>query len=247
MRALDGSRLKVVRAEEHLNSFKTEIRSYLDTQPYEVVREQGNNTWTVVVRLKEKPPIRLGTIFGDCLNNLRAALDYIAWQLASRYSPKQLIVGHDRPSFPIYIDAKKYSAQGLSKYGVPAQAVDEIERVQPYHTGYELLGLLHALVNEDKHRLPLLTLAHASANELEIRTPQGRIIGSGGLTTLTTPAFSLTAEDATSGDDVEVNAQVTVFVTLQNVAMPRAPIDRTLELIVKCVADVIPRFEPFLA
>jgi hypothetical protein len=44
---------------------------------------------------------------------------------------------------------------------------------------------------------------------------------------------------------VKVDGQVTVFVALQNVAMPFAPVDRTLEQVVKCVADIVPRFEKF--
>ena len=40
--------------------------------------------------------------------------------------------------------------------------------------------------------------------------------------------------------------KVTLHVTLQDVSTPREPVDRTLEQIIKTVANVIPRFDPFL-
>src|SRR5690348_6278202 len=37
---LDGARLKVVRAQEHLDALKAEIRMYLDEQPHQIIRSE---------------------------------------------------------------------------------------------------------------------------------------------------------------------------------------------------------------
>jgi hypothetical protein len=48
-----------------------------------------------------------------------------------------------------------------------------------------------------------------------------------------------------SASDVYVDGQATVFITLQDPSMPQEPIDGLAAKAVKCVADIIPRFEPF--
>jgi hypothetical protein len=42
---------------------------------------------------------------------------------------------------------------------------------------------------------------------------------------------------------VKVDGKVAVFVALQNAPAPLAPVERTLEQIVKCVAGIVPRFD----
>ena len=44
---------------------------------------------------------------------------------------------------------------------------------------------------------------------------------------------------------VKVNGQVTVFVSLKDSPMPNEPVERKLEQIIKCVADIVPRFDGF--
>src|SRR5690242_12983375 len=94
MKPLDGARLKVVRAQEHLDSFKAESCRYLDEQPHEI-RSQFQGDGQALPHLDfSAPPHRLSVIIGDCVTNCRAALDYIAWELVKHYftgtlTPKQ--------------------------------------------------------------------------------------------------------------------------------------------------------------
>jgi len=44
----------------------------------------------------------------------------------------------------------------------------------------------------------------------------------------------------------KVNTQATVCVTWQDTFMPPEPVERTLEDFVKIVADIVPRFDPFV-
>jgi hypothetical protein len=155
-----------------LESLKAEIGRYLDTRPYEFPTERDGGVLTArPAIIKVEPPLRLGGIFGDCLGNLRASLDYIAWQLATRYSPKPLVFGKDNIYFPLAKDAAGFSGNSrpsLAKYSIPAAALDIVESVQPYQPGYDPLGLLHRLGNEDKHCLPLLTVAYADTASIEV-------------------------------------------------------------------------------
>lgn len=244
---LDGARFKIVRAQEHVNALKAEITMYLDQRPYEIPREKTGDApfWGPTITIL--PPLRLSAIIGDCVTNVRAALDYIIWELAARYfcPPFDETDFHDRriTSFPIskgaadrgYVDR----LNRLANRKLPAAAIDEIKAVQPYNRGYEPLWWLHTLVNTDKHRMLILTLSyvpffawwedehggiHPAAHWGPDRNPP-------------TGAELLA---------MRVKHQVNIFVTFQDVSMPREPVDRTLEQIIEAAANIIPRFEVFL-
>src|SRR5688572_25155006 len=84
---LDGARLKIIRAQEHLDSLKTHILMYLHELPYEFRPEKYGDLQEPIFMpiITTQPPVRLGTVIGDCVNNARAALDYVAWELATKY------------------------------------------------------------------------------------------------------------------------------------------------------------------
>jgi hypothetical protein len=44
---------------------------------------------------------------------------------------------------------------------------------------------------------------------------------------------------------VKVNGQTSIYVSIQNSPMPRVVVDKLLEQIIKCVANIIPLFDPF--
>src|SRR6202008_4862235 len=89
---LAGARLKIIRAEQHLRSLHDEIGAYLQTDPYKFPVEFDDDAGIMEPAvITHDPPLELGCIVGDCLGNLRASLDYIAWQLASKYSATPLV------------------------------------------------------------------------------------------------------------------------------------------------------------
>jgi hypothetical protein len=94
---LDGARLKIVRAQKHLDSLKDEISRYLDTHPYEFPTEhEGNVVAARPAIVSEPPPLELGCIAGDCFSNLRKSLDYIAWELLTLSLLTALFRGNER-------------------------------------------------------------------------------------------------------------------------------------------------------
>jgi hypothetical protein len=222
---LDGARFKIVRAKEHLDALKVEVGNYLNRPRNPVRNDYADGRTIFGLGIADPPPLRISAIAGDVLTNSRAPLDYIAYQLAVKFANFTLVPGRHRPKFHIAEDPGSFDPSRFArKYSIPDDVIGHIESVQPYHGGYEPFGVLHALVNEDKHRLPLLTVMRVTS-----ATMRGQTDG---------PITMSTKAD-------EIDLQITGFVTFQNVSVPREPIDRTLEQIIETVANVIPRFDRF--
>ena len=65
---LDGLRLKLARAEEHLRALDDEVRHYLEGDFYTLVRDDGAPSSVFHLWIKEQPPARLSILLGDCLH-----------------------------------------------------------------------------------------------------------------------------------------------------------------------------------
>jgi hypothetical protein len=256
---LDGARFKVVWAQKHIKSLKSEIKGYLD-QHADEIRSQPHmtpqHTWLPPVHvLKAIIPSEtsqaLSGIIGDIATNTRAALDYIAWELAQRYFVPKLDIAKfkDRKlaSFPICDTPAeiKDSLDGLADRKIPAGAVREIEAAQPYNAGYEPIRLLAKLVNQDKHRLLLPTMGEVDG--LTIEFAQSEVDGFELQRPISIPRKNLAAigKNPVFQSDMQMKAKAPIYVTWKDVSMPQEPLDRTLENIVKCVADIVPRFDSF--
>src|SRR6267378_798859 len=94
---LDGASLKLDRANEHLDAFEAEATRYLNGDIFMLVRDDSAEGTAFAFWVKDEPPPRLSVILGDCLHNLRSALDHIAWQLVLANGEKP---GRDT-AFPI--------------------------------------------------------------------------------------------------------------------------------------------------
>jgi hypothetical protein len=255
MKPLDGARLKVVRAQEHLDSLKTEIDRYRKVNPYQfsVETDSAGTTFDFIPTTIVAPDLHLSCILGDCVTNLRSGLDYIVWQLGLKYCGRPLRPGKDRLYFPITTDVHVFSkkrAPDLSKYNIPAPTISLIESVQPYNAGYSSLADLDAIVNEDKHRLPLFTRGVADESgslSVEILLADGDVIshefGHGTRHRIHFPAADSTILPVPP-ENVKVDSELSGFIAFQNAAMPFAPVDVTLDQIVKTVSNIIPMFEP---
>src|SRR5438552_16044037 len=89
-------RLQMERASEQAANLKTEVASFFETEPYEIVHEFDPNAapeefppgvnprgvHRYRVKVRNDVPDRISIIAGDVLKDLRSALDYAAWQLA---------------------------------------------------------------------------------------------------------------------------------------------------------------------
>ena len=239
--SLDGARLKIVWAQKHLDTLENNIARYLKGDIHKVTVENYGNLTGVLTEVTKHPEAEFGCIIGDCLTNSRAALDYVIWELAGVFCRRKLIgppIGKDRPHFPIDITAKWFaeSLNRLKQYKISAAAIADIEAVQPYHALYSPLWTLDTLVNIEKHRLPLVAIGKISGGEFVIHLPADN------------PAFQTDSIPlpVAGVDDMQVNGQATAFVAWKDVGMPWEPVGTTLANIIKCVANVIPRFEGYM-
>jgi hypothetical protein len=102
----------------------------------------------------------IGLILGDVLHNARAALDYVAWQLARLHLKREPTECESRKiQFPLAKKARYFRRSQVSDY-VSSDAFKEMERHQPYLPDpggineTNTLAILRDLSNSDKHRLP---------------------------------------------------------------------------------------------
>jgi hypothetical protein len=242
---LDGARLKVAWARDQLGALKQQIRAYLDTEPYGVQPNAYPNGDGLVI-MRNPPPLPISAQAGVCVGSLMAALDYVIWELAGRYVGRPMVHpphGTDKPSFPLFFEPGRYRANvgRLSRYKIPAEAMSVIESAQPYNAGHESLGWLYNLANGDKHRLPLLTIAHARKpiTITKRRTPLP--ISDGDRVTI---AF-FRPEDFVEPSSAEVDHQAAIFIALKESGVPPQPVDKTIAQILETVASLIPRFDAF--
>jgi hypothetical protein len=162
---LSSIKVKLDRAKEHLEEIVAIDKQFSDVPCNLVFTEDYDKGIGYFVVALPKTPIELSAIVGDCLHNLRSALDYLVWQLVLSNPPSQPSI---RNMFPICSSRKNFESQlqGKRLDGVHQEAIRIIESLQPYHNSNHPLALLDSLYNADKHRDLNYTLSVASDLEL---------------------------------------------------------------------------------
>jgi hypothetical protein len=149
------------------------VKRFFEPKPYRVIREDdtdaGECRWRVYL-LRKPPLIRWSALAGDCLYDLRSALDQLAYALAVAHTgdplPKKIA---DKSAFPLFVrKPKNMSTLNRRIAGIDPDAQAIIKKLQPYirrdrsrESNIRLaLGYLDSLCNYDKHRLPLVLSYH---------------------------------------------------------------------------------------
>lgn len=127
----------------------------------------------------KQPPVDLSLLIGDCVHNMRAALDHIAYQLAINCMETLSESEAKSIEFPIISnpdDFDRMTKKGKPAYGTGLAKIQYadpavrplIEAMQPYNGGdWELLALLHDLDRIDKHRELALSIAMSQSIEVD--------------------------------------------------------------------------------
>ncbi len=157
-RLATADRLK--RADEHLKTVKEMLVRYYNAGGYSLRGHYDPNAGEMpITRRAEFPDIRLSTIVGELVHDLRSTLDHLAWQLVDENGGNP----DEDTYWPILKTPPKTEAKGVgaaSKVsgGVSSEAATLIERHQPYWPGldpdtaeHQPLHLLHRLSIHDKH------------------------------------------------------------------------------------------------
>ena len=83
---LRSCRLKINRAITHFNQLNAEVETFLSRQPYKIVKKldpvSGESEFKL--HMAEKIPAEWSSLLGDCIHNLRSALDALAYVLVDR-------------------------------------------------------------------------------------------------------------------------------------------------------------------
>src|SRR3990167_1391126 len=173
---LDGASLRLARADRHLTEADDLVSAFgLDCQNHILADENGK-----ILRLNGWPqlPIILPLVISDVVHNLRAALDYIVYEVAREDSGKvqentQFIIEDVKvdtsdPRRGFDVRSKKH-LKGLKQCHI-----DAIEHCQPYK-GVEWTKALRDISNPDKHRN--LTVLSSTGRPVQLmleHNPKGR-------------------------------------------------------------------------
>jgi hypothetical protein len=171
-RDLSGVYLKLQRAETHIQSFHDEVVAFSNRDPkpfdfgvHETVGPNHSIEYDLYAIIREQPPHEMALPFGDAIQNIRSALDYLVYELAP---PR---VRHKRGTqFPIFTDECEFKSRSPPMLrGIKGDERTIIERVQPYAAtnlpSDDPLAVLQKLSNRDKHRL--LTPMIAAVSETD--------------------------------------------------------------------------------
>jgi hypothetical protein len=224
---LDGARKRVERADKHFRDFMNLVDTYAASEAnnirveYDEIRDQPN----FILAPKTPRPDELALIVSDCIHNLRAALDYIVYELAKLDSG---LPDPNGTQFPItvedkFVEHRKARLKGKGPFAHLTDAhVDAIEAYQPYK-GFNWTETLRDISNPDKHRE---LIRHKSGRRLHLGAP-GR----------TRETFKGVGPGRS---DVELERRVAFRVFFSD----GRPVIETLEVIKREVALVIDSFSP---
>jgi hypothetical protein len=150
---------KFNRSRAQLDELRGEIDAWFgaDPPPYSSVGgfDFVAYEWVERFHVHREPPLRLGVILGDCLHNLRSALDHLAWQVT-------LLDGgtpDGDTQFPIVSKSEVQFEKTADRRipGLNARHRAMVKSAQPFHDGAGAsshpLSVLADLSNIDKHRV----------------------------------------------------------------------------------------------
>ena len=234
-------RVKIERAKKHLLEFDKVAESFEGAYSQIAVADvhPAGTIWQIYgglpdIRTYPVASFELLAIAGDIVQNLRSALDHLAYQLAEVGSPGS--TPSEWVAFPIVRDAKDYeSAKARKVKGMRPEAIKAIDSLKPYQGGNEALWRLHELNNVDKHRFVFEVF------------PNGLFLGDG-----FDGHYWLKAKNPTFNgiSHPQVNENIE-FTTSE--ALSQSEIGKSKSLLeflhesVDLVDGLVTRFEPFLA
>ena len=156
---LAGVVAKFKRASEQFDELRSEMDAFFsaDEPPHYSVGSFDVDAWEWVERfhVRREPPLRFGVLIGDCVHNLRSALDHLVWQVTilDGGSP------NNATQFPIVGKSEEAFEKAADRQipGLNAKHRRFVKSLQPFSAGADAdghaLAVLASLSNTDKHRV----------------------------------------------------------------------------------------------
>jgi hypothetical protein len=162
-----SARLRIARAQEHLQDLETQINSFFGEKPYtRVVEDDPDGIHEIhKIRLTRRFPFRWRILATEIVEHARSSLDHATWASAYlRTNNPNLEFG----VFPFASDATKLAnrIKGVSK-DCPPEIQALLGRLQPYKGGNDLLFALNDLCNLSKHALIMFIAGATAMGEIQ--------------------------------------------------------------------------------
>ena len=145
---------RLYRAKENYDALQEEITKFLYEYVKGMVRGWNPETRTYVLRLREARESRMTgrpqALVVDIVENVRAALDYMVFELSALSTPN---LKEKTPQFVIADTKDDFDRQSKNRlrYLTDEQKIEFIEKLQPFN-GNQILSLLRDIAGQGKHR-----------------------------------------------------------------------------------------------
>ncbi len=176
---MESTDAKIARAKEHLDALFAEASVFFEnTNRQFILKSNGKDVWIVHYIEGPNPPIRYGVLLGECVFNLRSALDNLVCGLVRTKNPHAPCKG---TQFPISSTEHQWEKTYLKCLrGVEQAAQKMIRDLQPCFRmsaapQNDPLTILNLLCNNDKHRAVTLTLAYSHDLTLKVHANDGKV------------------------------------------------------------------------
>jgi hypothetical protein len=252
---LVGYRAKIARAKEHLRVLKESIDSFiLDRNAYSVIKEPNPETGVFVFRLQlhRSPPLtEWSLIIGDCIHNMRSALDHLFWQLVLLENPSG--VADSTASFPILRDRGTFKGRKAKIEGwIGKRAAAMVENMQPYQgAGPDKNAFLfiHSRDITDKHKLLVPFVGVSERGQIALKggdfdTPNIHVELPGGPLENGTIIATITVSPPDGVVDVDFNPTLGIVFETDPIAHIVLP---SLEMLIGVVESVGGDFAPLFS
>jgi len=176
---MESADAKMIRAHENIEGIAREINEWcasIGVKMYLKTAPDIPSPWLVVHATDYIPPIRLSILIGECVHNMRSAIDNLVCGLALTLKPtckcRDL-------AFPLFKDQAEWDEKADKPLkGIPPAAREAIRRLQPWADTVtpNPLTILNKLSNIDKHRACNFTLAYGRDVAFRVHCNNGAIL-----------------------------------------------------------------------
>jgi hypothetical protein len=176
---MESADAKMIRAHENIEGIGREINDWFESikvNMYLKTAADLPSPWLVVHANDYIPPIRFSVLIGECVHNMRSAVDNLVCGLARTLKPTCKCAGL---AFPLLADQEEWDEKAdNSLKGIPPAAKEVIRQLQPWAgtISPNPLTILNKLSNLDKHRACNFTLPHNRNATFRIHCSNGVIL-----------------------------------------------------------------------
>jgi len=162
-----SAKLRIARAEEHLDDLEAKIDKYFGKNPYAIVREtDADEAYEILkVQFTERLPFRWRILATEIVEHLRASLDHATWACSylKTGDPNTKFV-----SFPFGKTARDVDngVRARAKH-LPPEIQSLLKSFKPHKGGNDALCTLNDLCNTSKHALVAFVAGATAGFEIQ--------------------------------------------------------------------------------